>query len=804
LAATLSDDEAFQRGLAALQAGNAGDAERLFNTVLRARPRHVGALNLLGVVLIRLGRFAEAETCLRRALQEQARSDATLNNLGVVLAALKRPAEALGCFTQALAINAAVAETWNCRGAALSDLKRFDEAVEDFGKAVELNPRYAEAWLAYGNALCALRRYDEGLAAYDKALALVPNWAAAYCNRGAALLDVERYAEALASSDRAIALAPDIAVAHGNRAGALAGLRRYAEALASGDRAIALDPGLADGWLIRGNAFIELARYEDAFAAYDRALALRPDLAEVWLGRGRIFIDLKRYDDALLAYDKALALKPQLAEAWLGRGDIFAEFRQYDDALAAYDRAVALKPDLNGAAGAKLLAMLYTCTWTDWAGEVDRVLTAVRNGKLASAPFPLLALPSSAADQLQCAERFVREQPVFAPLWRGEIYAHDRIRIAYLSAVLRNHPVANLTVGLFEHHDRSRFEITGLSSGPDDDSPMRQRVKSAFEHFIDVQHNSDQDIAELIRHHEIDIVVDLNGFTANNRFRALARRAAPIQVNYLGYSATMGGGCIDYILADSTLIPEDQCAFYGEQVVRLPDTFQVNDDRRPISERTPTRQECGLPEQGFVFCCFNNTFKIAPEMFDVWARLLNGIEGSVLWLRRPDATAAQNLRREAERRGVAAERLVFAPPVPLMADHLARHRQADLFLDTLPYNAHTTTSDALWAGLPALTCLGETFAGRVAASLLHAAGLDELVTNSLDEYEALALRLARDPAVLAALRGRLAQNRDSCALFDSKRAARNFEAAYTMMWQRYQKGETALPRGPQARPIRIA
>jgi protein O-GlcNAc transferase len=838
VAATLADNEAFQRGLAALQSGNLKDAEPLFKAVLRNQPRHVATLNLLGITLTRLGRFAEAETYLWRALQENAGSDATLCNYGIVLKALNRPAEALQRFTQALAINPKVAETWISRGVVLNDLNRFGEAVEDFRKAIAFNPgnpeahfnqgksltglrRFeeaaaafgealalkpdlAEAWIARGNALCEFRRYEAGIAAYDRALALQPDWAATHCNRGAALLDLERYAEALASSDRAITLAPDLALAHSNRGGALVGLKRYAQALASCDRAIALDHNRADGWLIRGNVFTGLKQFDNALTAYERALILQPGLAEAFLGRARVFTDLKRYDEALATYDKAIALKLQLAEAWLGRGNIFADLKRYEDALSAYNRALALKPGLNEAAGARLLAKLYTCTWTNLSAEVAQLLSSVRAGKLATMPFAMLAIPSSAADQRQCAERYAQDQPIFPPLWRDEVYAHDRIRIAYLSSDFYQHPVAHLTVGLFEAHDRSRFEITGLSFGRDDNSDMRHRIKNAFEHFFDVRDKSDQEIAELVRRLEIDIVVDLNGSPGDNRRTAVARRAAPVQVNYLGYSGTMGADYIDYIVADSTLIPEDQCSFYSEQVVWLPDTYQVNDGLRPISEHTPTRQDCGLPETAFVFCCFNAIYKIAPAMFDVWMRLLQSVDGSVLWLKDNGAVASHNLRLEAERRGVASDRLVFAPPVPLMADHLARHRQADLFLDTLPYNAHTTTSDALWAGLPVLTCLGETFAGRVAASLLKAAGVEDLIAGSLEGYEALALKLARDPALLASLRRKLAQSRDSCALFDTKRATRNFEAAYQMMWERYQSGAAARASGEQPKPIRVS
>jgi predicted O-linked N-acetylglucosamine transferase (SPINDLY family) len=363
--------------------------------------------------------------------------------------------------------------------------------------------------------------------------------------------------------------------------------------------------------------------------------------------------------------------------------------------------------------------------------------------------------------------------------------------------------VAYLMAGLFERHDRTRFEVTALSVGPDRASPMRDRIKGAVEHFIEAGEQSDQDIAELIRRDEIDIVIDLMGLTRHNRFDVLARRAAPIQVNYLGYSGTAGADFIDYILADATVIPEEHRAFYSEEVVWLPDCYLITDDRRAIAERTPSRSECGLPEDAFVFCCFNNTYKLGPETFGVWMRLLQATPGSVLWLSEANATAQANLRREAEQSGVLAARLIFAPRLPDVADHLARQRQADLFLDTLPYNAHTTACDALWAGVPLVTCLGTTFVGRVAASLLKAVGLDELITHSLADYEALALRLTRDPASLAALRDRLARNKTSFPLFDTARTTRQIEAAYTVMWERYQRGETAKPPG-QTEPIRVA
>ena len=820
LSAGRPQNAAFQRALAALRTNRVIDAENLLKEALRADRRDVAALNLLAIVLMQLGRFAEAETYLHRALQEQPKSDATLCNYGIALKALNRPAEALERFSQAAAINANVAETWNNRGTIFNDLKRYDEAIADFGKAIGLNPRYAEAFCNKANSYVALEQFDDALPEYKRALELKPDLAEAWCGCGGAYWNLKRHEEASAAYDRALKLKPNFVEAwlgHGN---ASAELKRYDEACAAYDKALALKPDLANAWLGRGNVFTELKRYDEAFAAYDKALSIKPDLASAWLGCGNVFSHFKRHDKAFAAYDKALALEPDLADAWFGRGNVlhdlnrhdeasaaydkalsikpdlegawhgrgnvFMHFKRYDEAIAAYDKALALNPDLNYAAAARMHAKLQLCDWTNLKEEAGQLLS-ISGDRVASAPFLLLGIPSSPSDLLQCTRRYVKELPRFAPLWRGEIYSHDRIRVAYLSADFREHPVAYLTAGLFEQHDRSQFEVTGISFGSDD-SPIRERVKAALGHFIEVGDKTDQDIAEWIRRSEIDIVVDLMGHTQHSRFSVFARRSAPIQVNYLGFAGTTGADCIDYILAESTIIPAEHRRFYAEHVAWLP-SYQPNDDKRQISERTPSRAECGLPNDGFVFSCFNSSFKIMPEMFDIWMRLLQAVDGSVLWLGGYNKTAADNLRREADRRGVTAKRLIFAEHMPQIADHLARLRQADLFLDTLPYNAHTTASEALWAGLPVITCIGSAFPGRVAGSVLKSAGLDELVTTSLEEYETLALKIARDRALLATLKAKLAASRDNCLLFDTGRFTRNIERAYTTMVETHRRGE---------------
>jgi predicted O-linked N-acetylglucosamine transferase (SPINDLY family) len=462
----------------------------------------------------------------------------------------------------------------------------------------------------------------------------------------------------------------------------------------------------------------------------------------------------------------------------------------HEDAGRDIEHALALNADLPYAAGALLHARMYACDWRTYERDSADLLAKIRDGKRVAEPLTILNISNCAADQLVCAQTYINDRfPVAStPLWRGERYAHDRIRVAYLSADFHDHAVMYLMAGLFERHDRARFDVVGVSFGPDPPTEMRVRLKQASERFIDVSHSRDDEIAKLLRELEIDVAVDLKGFTDDARTSIFAFRPAPIQVNYLGYPGTIGAPYIDYIIADRIVIAHDQHDDYAENVVYLPDCYQVNDSMRAIAERTPTRTEAGLPEAGFVFCSFNNNYKITPAMFDVWMRLLREIDGSVLWLFEGNAAAPANLRREARNRGVPPERLVFAPKTDV-ANHLARHRLADLFLDTQPWNAHTTASDALWAGLPVVTCIGTTFAGRVAASLLEAVGLPELVTPTLAKYEALALQLAREPHLLAGIKQKLLDNRRIFPLFNTDRSRRHIEAAYSEMFARHQRGE---------------
>jgi protein O-GlcNAc transferase len=526
----------------------------------------------------------------------------------------------------------------------------------------------------------------------------------------------------------------------------------------------------------------------EALAAFEKALTLNRDNPLTWINRGDLLNVLDRHEAALADFEAALAIDPRNAEALSGHARAFQDLKHFPEAAVEAENALAIDPENTQALHVAVHCRLHSCDWSHLENDCARVREGLAAGRTAIPPFDWKALSDSEEEHLACTRLWVARQcPPREALWQGEAYRHDKIRIAYISTDLRDHAVAFLIVGVFEHHDKSRFETHAISIGPDDGRETRKRIVTAFDRFIDARNMTNAEVAAYLRRNEIDIAIDLNGFTGDARTKILAMRPAPVQLNYLGYPGTMAAPFIDYIIADRIVIPDENRRFYGENVVYLPDQYQANDSRRRIAERTPTRAEVGLPETGFVFCSFNTNYKITPEIFDIWMRLLKAVDASVLWLLDDNRHSVAALKREAAARGVAPERLVFAPRRH-HDEYLAQQRLADLFLDTLPYNAHTTASDALWAGLPVLTCIGAAFPGRVAASLVTAAGLPELVTRRLEDYETLALALARDPVRLGALKAKIAANRGTCALFDTARMTRQLESAYTTMHERQIRG----------------
>ncbi len=634
-------------------------------------------------------------------------------------------------------------------------------------------------------------RLAEAECSYLQILAVAPEQFDALQLLGAIRIHQGRHAEGADLIRRALRINPNSARALLNLGFALLSLERADEAATSFAQALALNAGYAQAFHGRGAALAKLNRPQEALVDLDQALALRPDDAETLIIRGQVLKALGRTEEALASYERALVLRPSHADLHNSRGSLLHELKRSEEALASFERALAIAPDHPYAFGGALGSAMAICDWTKTAKLAAELEARILERKSLVPPFMLLACSSDPALHLQCAKSFIQDRiPVRPPpLWQGAVRHHDRIRVAYVSADFHEHATAYLMAELFERHDRARFEVLGVSFGPADQSALRRRLVSAFDQFHDVRAKGDREVAALLNEQQVDIAVDLKGFTTGCRPEILAHRPAPIQVNYLGYPGTMGADFIDYVIADKIVLPNDQQPFFTEKIVHLPDCYQVNDSTRTIAAQPPRRQDVGLTEQGFVFCCFNNNHKIAAPVFEVWMRILQKVEGSVLWLLRDNPGAERSLRRVAAARGIDPARLIFAGRVG-HDEHLARHRLADLFLDTVPFNAHTTASDALWTGLPLLTCRGEFFAGRVAASLLQAAGLPELVTSNLQEYEALAVKLARDPPLLDTVRAKLERNRRTSPLFDTDRFRRHIEAAYTTMWRLWQDGET--------------
>jgi protein O-GlcNAc transferase len=600
----------------------------------------------------------------------------------------------------------------------------------------------------------------------------------------------EDYAGAELLLRQALDCAPGRSSIMGNLAAALIGQEKFADALDLSEQAIAADPNNAEAWLNLGRCLEADRDYPAALLAYDRALAIKPDYAEAWSSRGNVQTAVNHTDEALASYEKAVALRADFPAALANQAVLLNRLSRPAEALPKIQRALALKPDLAYGRSIRLQSRMALCDWTDFESDCAMIAQDIAAGRAAALPFSFLALPASAALQRQCAAHYAAKTfpaPATGSLAARHSAPRPRLRIGYFSADFHSHATAYLMAGLFEQHDRAGFEIFGFSFGPTSTDVMRQRLRAGMEHFIEVQDKSDAGIVAVARDLQLDIAIDLKGYTQGERARIFARRVAPVQASYLGYPGTMGASFIDYVIADAVTIPPAHFPHYSESVVHLPQSYQCTDSKRQISDRVFSRAECGLPDQGLVFCSFNNSYKITPDAFAVWMRLLRAVPGSVLWLLESGDGVAAMLRRAATQHGIAPERLVFAPKLP-SPEHLARQPLADLFLDSFHYNAHTTASDALWAGLPVLTRIGNTFAGRVAASLLRAAGLPELVTQSTEDYEALALALSQDPARLRAIRQKLAAGRDTCALFDTPRFTRGLEAAYRAMWDRYQHG----------------
>jgi len=701
-----------------------------------------------------------------------------------------KPGEAETFYRQALIAAPQEAATHHLFGLLRMEQKRFEDAESLLCAACACTPHPPEALLHHALSLAQLGRFEQALTVIDRLVALKPDAAGAWNNRAELLVSLGRHAEALADFDRALARNPRLAQALEGRGNLLLISGRAQDALDSFDKALALQPHSAEAWLGKGRALLELRHPGEAAPCFDRALASAPDHPDVWFYRGIGLDDLGYFDEAIQCYDRTITLRPQGLGARNNRSVVLQRLKRYRDAAQGYCEILELSPGNDMALNGLANCALYSCDWTQTENFAQSLRTRIQDGAVMQLG-TVLGYFSDPALHLTAAQNYVKHLwPVTEPaLWRGPRFAGKRIRVAYCSANFNAHPMPRLLAGMFEHHDRDAFEIIAMSYGPDDQSEMRQRLTRAFDQFHDVANKSVRQIAQKIAELGVDIAVDLMGHTNGGRGGIFAARPAPVQVNYMGFPGTLGTDFHDYIIGDGVILPMDQQDFYTEKIVQLPGSYLANDDQRPYPASIPSRAEAGLPEQGFVFCCFNNNWKITAPIFAIWMRLLGQVQGSVLWLLEDNREAADHLRAHAQAHGIAPERLIFAPRATPEA-HLARHRLADLFLDTVPYNAHTTASDSLWVGVPLITLQDAAFHSRVAASALPAIGMPELITRSFDDYENLALSLAQSPERLQALRRRLDANRPRASLFNTARFTRNMENAYHTMAAIFREGQT--------------
>ncbi len=606
-------------------------------------------------------------------------------------------------------------------------------------------------------------RLAEAAALYDRVLEAFSTHADTLHLRGMLELQRGQFAVGAAFLDRALAANPDHLEA-----------RRARAELA------------VDEFVVQAGDFLKARLFTSALEASGKAVAANPTSFDAHFIQATVLRACGKFQEALAACDAALAIEQESARALALRGLVFKDARQPERALADLECALEIDPDLDLLAGEVMMLALQVCEWDGFAQKTANLLAGVEAGKAVVQPYVMTFIPSSSPQQKKVAETyFAMNNPVVGE--RLSTPTAEKIRIGYFSSDLHDHPIGQLLVDLFAAHDRARFEVIAFSFGGDSRSTTRERIRKSCDQFIDVLDMTDGDIAKLARGKGIHIALDINGYTALSRPGIFAAGPAPLHVNYLGYPGTLGTKVYDYIIGDRFVTPPEHFTDFAEQVVTMPHSYQPNTAATRTGVKSMSRTESGLPEKGFVFCCFNSFAKITPDVFDVWMRLLRGVEGSVLWLLDGAATAKRNLREEAKARGVAPDRLVFAPRAPL-ATYLARYPHADLFLDTFHYNAHTTGSDSLLMGVPVVTCLGGAFPARVGASLLNAVGLPELIAQTAEDYERLALRLATESGVLAALRRRLHEGAATSALFDTVRYARDLESAFHEMWSRHERG----------------
>jgi protein O-GlcNAc transferase len=774
--AKLSVDQALLKAKSHAKKGEFEDAQKLYQVVLQAFPKNKRAQKGLTA----LNKPKQPATT-QSPPQDTINQLIDLYNQGQLAVVAKQAQVLTEQYPDAFII-------WNILGAAHKGLGNTFEASEAFKKVTELTPTSAAGFNNLGVSLKDQGKLEEAIASYNKALDIKPDYAEAYNNMGNALQEQGKFEKAIASFNKALSLRPDYVEAYNNLGNALKDQGKLEEALASYNKAQSLNPDYAEAYNNMGNTLKDQGKLDEAIASYNKALLLKPDYANAYNNLGNALKDQGKVEEAIEAYKKALLLKPDYPEAYNNMGINLKEQGKLDEAIEAYKKALSIKPEYEAARTQKLHQQAHICDWDSIAKDVSLIPELGTSEKHIS-PFTLLSLEDAPERHFSRSKVYAKAKFPQKPLPFPRVPSEKpkRLHIGYFSADFHNHATMYLMRQIFVAHNRSRFKVYAYSYGPDSHDEMRSALIANVDQFHDVLEMNNMEIFELARSDNLDIAIDLKGYTKDMRLAPFASRLAPVQISYLGYPGTLGADFIDYIVADPILIPEDKRQYYSEQVIYLPNTYQPTDNTRIISGKVITREGMGLPSDGFVFCCFNNNYKISPKEFDIWMRLMAKVEGSVLWLLKSNKWAEGNLKKEAEARGISGDRVIFAEKVE-NSEHLARHSLADLFLDTFNCNAHTTASDALWVGLPVITKVGQGFAARVAGSLLHAVGLSELATKTEEDYEALILEYATNPKKLAEIKEKLATNRLTQPLFNTELYTKHLENGYQQAYQNYFEG----------------
>ena len=814
--------ETFILGLNSLEKKEFQNAENYFRESLKYLPDRVSTLTNLSSALLHLNKLTQAQQSAMQSIELDSQNLEGWINLGMIyqqmleyekslvayeaafkispinyevclqmahtLMALNRYEDALISYKRATAISPNNLDGLYYQANALYECKKFEEALKLYKVTLGEQANNPEAFLNMGNTLNALGEFTEALISYDDAIRMRPNYSQAYSNKGVALHQLKRYQEALIHHEKSLEFDHNNDQTLSNKGLTLQELKRIDEAIECFNQAIEINPKNAKAFLNKANSLLEQRKYAESKINLRKSISLMPNYADAYFNLANVLKEERNTHEALVNYDEAIKLNQNFAEAYFNKAHVLQLMNNYEDAYINFEKAYQLNEEIDWIEGSLFYLKLMRNDWNNFNQDFSRIVENTKGEIKTLLPFHGIVMLDDPALHQQLAKEYVEEKfPHKNELIDLKPYIEKKkIKIGYFSADFREHAVSYLTAELFELHNREDFEIIGFSYGGFQNDSMRDRLRKGFDQFFEVDEQLDIEIAKLSRDLQIDIAVDLSGFTKDARTGIFSYRAAPIQISYAGYLGTTGASYIDYLIADRVIIPTNFQKYYSEKVIYLP-SFQVNDRKKPISSKVYSRKELGLPCESFIFCCFNSNFKILPQTFGSWMSILKETENSILYLHVDNLVAQKNLQREAENRGVSSSRLVFAYPLP-RADYLARYRVVDLFLDTYPYNAGTTASDALWVGVPVLTMAGESFASRVASSILSAVELPELITYSVLDYEQKAIELAKDISKLEKIKEKLKNNKDNTLLFDTPNFTRNLESAYLEIHSRSQRG----------------